>query len=103
MKHFFCCRRRRSLPALSTERRGQPATCPCESRHDGADRHFCCLGNLAVIQAFDVAQHQCFPERRRQRRNCGAELIGVDLGEEGCLWRLQIRIGWVGLRKLDRF
>ena len=54
---------------------------------------------FAVIQAFDVAQHQCFPERRRQRRNCGAELIGVDLGEEGCLWRLQIRIDWVGLRK----
>src|ERR1700735_3833296 len=74
---------------------------PCESRHDGADRHFGRLSNFAVIQALDVAQHQRFPERRRQSCNCGAELIGVDLGEEGFLWRLRIRVAWIGLSKLD--
>ena len=31
-----------------------------------------------------------------------AELFGVDPGEEGCLRRLQIRVAWIGLGKLDR-
>src|SRR5580704_17712238 len=60
------------------------------------------MTNLAVIQALDLAQHQRFPKRRRQRRNRRAELFGVDPGEEGCLRRLRIRVAWIGLGKLDR-
>jgi hypothetical protein len=95
-------RRRGSLKALSTERRGQSVACSSERRHDPADRHFYRLSNLAVIKALDVAQHQRFAERRRQRSNRRAELFGVDLGEEGRFRCLHIRISWIGPRKFDR-
>ena len=88
--------------ALSTERFYEAAATSSEPRHNSADRHFCCLSNLTVIKALDVAQHQRFPERRRQRRNRRAELFGVDPGEEGCLRRLRIRVAWIGLLKIDR-
>jgi hypothetical protein len=89
VRDFFACAGHRSLKALCAECRGQPAACPSEPRHHGADRDFSRLGNLTVVKALDVTQHQRFPERGRQRCNSGAELFGVDLGEESCVrrWR----------------
>jgi hypothetical protein len=67
VKDFFARAGHRSLMALCAECRGQTAACPGEPRHHSADRDFSRLGNLAVIKALDVTQHQRFPERGRQR------------------------------------
>jgi len=70
-------RRKRSVGLFASERRDQSAARTGEPRHHSAYRHFSRLGDLAIVKAFDVTQHQRLAERRRQRRDCRAELFGV--------------------------
>jgi hypothetical protein len=70
-QRFFCSAQGAAHSRHCAECRGQPAACPGEPRHHSADRDFSRLGNLAVIKALDVTQHQRFPERGRQRCNSG--------------------------------
>ena len=53
-----------------------------EPRHDSPDRHLCGLGNFPIVEAFDIAQHECFAEQRRQIGDRQAKLFGVDLGDQ---------------------
>ena len=84
------------------DRRDQPAAGTGKARHYGAYRHFRRLSDLAVVKALDVPQHQRLPEWRGQCSDCRAELFGVNLRDERCLWSFAVRLAWLGVLKLDR-
>src|ERR1700761_6378015 len=92
-----------SVTRFSFNHRDQSVPRTGEPRHHGTNRHLSRLGDLAIIKAFNVAQHERLAERRRERRDCRAELFGVGFGDERRLRRWRIAIAWIGLRKLDRF
>jgi hypothetical protein len=70
------------------ECRDQPAPSTGEPRHHGAYRHFSRLSDLAVVKALDVTQHQRLAEWRRQRRDGGAQMLGIGFSYEFCLRRV---------------
>lgn len=78
------------------------AACPSEPRHYGADRHPRHFSDLAIVKALNVPQYQRLPEWRRQSSDCRAELFGVGFCDECCLWRLAVRVAWLGVLTLDR-
>src|SRR5262245_2425993 len=49
----------------------------CQSRHDGAQRNACDLGDLAVRQSFELVQNEHLAELRRQALDTRAQLCEV--------------------------
>ena len=70
-------RMRIAYASLLFDRCDQSVASTSKPRHHRSDGRFSHLGNLAVIKALDVAQYERIAVRRRQCRDCGAELLGI--------------------------
>ena len=79
------------LGSLRSKAGDQPLARAREPRHHGADRDLGHLGDLAIVEALHVAQHQRLAERHRQLRDRGLQPRRVGLGDQRRLRRLGSR------------
>ena len=58
--------------------RGQRAASPCDARAHGAARHATERGDLGVVEAVEISEHDGHPELDGQRRQRSVDVDAVD-------------------------